>query len=149
MHDSTRALSTPEKIPHSIAMITAAFEHIGLNVSDKDAAVGWYVENLGLSVVRDVPGKMAFLADAGGIVILEIYSNENAGRLDFAATDPLAVHLAFEVDDPEEAARRLQEVGATVHDPPKRAGDDSMVMLRDPFGLALQLVHRGRRMRRE
>lgn len=130
-------------------MIEAYFEHFGINVTDKDQTIRWYVQNLGLRVVRDVPGKMAFLADAGGAVMLEVYQNPNADRLDYAATDPLAFHIAFEVEDPQDCARQLVDAGATVVDPFKRAGDDTMVMLRDPFGMALQLVHRGARMRRE
>ena len=129
-------------------MIDAHFEHFGINVADKKRATQWYVENLGLTVVRDVPEKMAFLADANGIVMLEVYHNPNAERLDYAATDPLAFHVAFEVADPKAAAEQLVEAGATIVDPFKRAGDDEMVMLRDPFGMALQLVHRGTQMRR-
>lgn len=128
-------------------MIQAAFEHFGLNVADKQQTVDWYVENLGLKVVRDVPGKMAFLADANGVVMLEVYRNSGAPQLAFSQTDALAFHMAFEVDDAAESAERLVQAGATIVDPFKRAGDDAMVMLRDPFGVALQLVQRGNPMR--
>ncbi len=128
-------------------MIKAAFEHVALNVPDRDAAVAWYVEHLGLHVVREVPGAMAFLADAGGTVVFELYNNENAGRIDFAATDPLALHVAFEVEDPRAAAEELVAAGATVAEKYKEVGDDSMIMLRDPYGVGLQLVRRGTRMR--
>ena len=106
-------------------MVNAAFEHIALNVRD----------------------KTAFLADAHGVVMMEVYSNPNAGQLDFAATDPLAVHVAFEVEDPAAAAEELVGAGASIHDPFKKAGDDTMVMLRDPFGIGLQLIKRGTTMR--
>jgi catechol 2,3-dioxygenase-like lactoylglutathione lyase family enzyme len=132
---------------HHAVMVNAAFEHIALNVRDKTAVVEWYVRHLGLQVVRDVPGKMAFLADAHGVVMMEVYSNPNAGQLDFAATDPLAVHVAFEVEDPAAAAEELVGAGASIHDPFKTAGDDTMVMLRDPFGIGLQLIRRGTPMR--
>lgn len=128
-------------------MINAAFEHLALNVSDKDRFVEWYVQNLGLRVVRDRPGKMAFLADCHGVVMMEVYSNPNAQQLDFPGVDPLAVHVAFEVDDPEKDAEQLVAAGASVHDPFKSAGDDTMVMLRDPFGVGLQLIKRGAPMR--
>ena len=128
-------------------MINAAFEHVALNVPDRDAFVRWYVDNVGLQVVRDIPGKMAFLADSQGVVMLEVYSNSNAQQLEFAATDPLAVHVAFEVDDPAAAAETLVAAGASIHDPFKTAGDDTMVMLRDPFGIGLQLIRRGSPMR--
>jgi catechol 2,3-dioxygenase-like lactoylglutathione lyase family enzyme len=128
-------------------MIQATFEHIALNVADKAAVVDWYTANLGLIVVRDVPGNMAFLADSNGVVVLEIYSNQAADRTDFTELGPLAFHLAFEVADPAAAARELEAAGARIEEPFKYAGDDSMVMLRDPFGLPLQLVHRGKPMR--
>ncbi len=128
-------------------MIEAAFEHVALNVPDRDSAVAWYVEHLGLHVVREIPGGMAFLADAGGTVVFELYNNENAGRIDFPATEPLALHIAFEVDDPRTAAEQLVAAGATVAEAYKEVGDDSMIMLRDPFGVGLQLVRRGTRMR--
>ncbi len=128
-------------------MINAAFEHLAVNVPDKGAFVDWYVANIGLKVVRDVPGKMVFLADTHGVVMMEVYSNPNAQQLDFARTDPLAVHVAFEVENPAADAETLVAAGASIHDPYKTAGEDSMVMLRDPFGLGLQLVKRGRPMR--
>jgi len=129
-------------------MINGAFEHIGINVADRDAVVGWYVENVGLTVVRDVPGKMAFLADSRGIVMLEVYSNPKVERLAFEETGALALHIAFEADDPEAAARELVEAGATVVDAYKTAGEDSLVMLRDPFGIPIQLIKRGARMQK-
>ncbi len=128
-------------------MIKAAFEHVALNVPDRDAAVAWYVEHLGLRVVREVPGAMAFLADADGTVVFELYNNRDAGRIDFPKTDTLALHIAFEVDDPRTAADELVAGGASVAEAYKEVGDDAMIMLRDPFGVGLQLVHRGTRMR--
>lgn len=129
-------------------MMNAFFEHVGINVADKAKTVNWYVTNIGLRVIRDVPGKMAFLADADGVVVLEVYQNPNAEMLRFEGADPLALHIGFEVEDPQVASEQLVTAGATIVDPIKQAGDDSMVMLRDPFGIAIQLVRRGARMRR-
>ena len=130
-------------------MMKATFEHIGVNVADKEAFTRWYTENLGVTVIRDVPGKMSFLADSEGQVIMEVYSNPDAPVLDFKETHFLTLHVAFEADDPENAARALVAAGARIVDPAKKAGEDILIMLKDPFGLSLQLIKRGTRMRRE
>ncbi len=52
-------------------------EHFACNVSDPAAMAAWYVEHLGMQVVRRVPTPpyMHFLADAAGRAVIEIYSN--------------------------------------------------------------------------
>ena len=52
-------------------------EHIALNVSDSVAIAAWYVEHLGMRIVRktDAPPHIHFLADAKGRVVIELYSN--------------------------------------------------------------------------
>jgi uncharacterized glyoxalase superfamily protein PhnB len=46
------------------------------------------------------------------------------------------------VRDVEAAAEDLLNAGATVEEAMKEVSGDQMIMLRDPFGLAIQLVHR-------
>lgn len=118
------------------------FEHFALNVADKSEAESWYTEHLGLSVVRSVPGNMSFLADSTGRVILEIYQKSETKVLPYADMHPLMMHVAFAVDDVEEEAKRLQAAGATLIDGPNVVKGDTLAMLRDPFGMALQLVQR-------
>ncbi len=51
-------------------------EHIACNVSDAVAVAAWYVEHLGMRVVRKVTtAHMHFLADAAGHGVIEVYSN--------------------------------------------------------------------------
>lgn len=118
------------------------FEHLALNVADRAAAERWYVENLGLIVVRSVPTAMSFLADRSGRVVFELYENRGRPLMDFHGTDPLTFHVAFVVDDVEAAARRLVDAGAKVAEPLKEVAGDRLIMLRDPFGMGLQLVNR-------
>jgi catechol 2,3-dioxygenase-like lactoylglutathione lyase family enzyme len=118
------------------------FEHFALNVADKSKAEQWYTEHLHLSVVRSVPGNMSFLADVTGRVILEIYQKSEAEVLPYAEMHPLMLHIAFSVDDVEEEVRRLQSAGATLVEGPSVVKGDLLAMLRDPFGLAIQLVKR-------
>ena len=52
-------------------------EHFACNVSDPVAMAAWYVEHLGMRVVRrvDSPQHIHFMADANGRVVIEIYNN--------------------------------------------------------------------------
>lgn len=120
-------------------------EHLALNVSDPLNLARWYVEHLGLTVKRrmmEAPWAH-FLADDSGTVMLEIYGNTDAPRLDFPALQPPALHLAFLSADLSADVRRLVTAGATiVADVHTLPSGDGFAMLRDPWGLPLQLVKR-------
>ena len=119
-------------------------EHVALLVADPAGMAHWYEENLGMRVVRtgDAPGHARFLADDAGASVLEIY----AGTLpvpDYAAVDPSLLHVAFAAADVETTRARLIAAGATpVGDMVLTAAGDRFAMLRDPWGLALQLASR-------
>ena len=107
----------------------------------------WYVKHFGLRVARHVggPAHTWFLADESGRTVLEIYSSAAAPIPDYAAMDPLLLHIAFVADDMEGARARLVAAGATL------AGEigttpagDHLAFLRDPWGLALQLATRSK-----
>ena len=119
-------------------------EHIAWNVSDPVAMAAWYVANLGMRVVRkiDTPPHIHFLADATGNVLIEIYSNPADPVPAYASMHPVRFHLAFAASDPDAAKTALLEAGATFVEE-QRLGDGSrLLMLRDPWGLALQLCTR-------
>ena len=119
-------------------------EHIAWNVSDPAAIAAWYVEHLGMRIVRQsaAPPYIHFLADARGRVVLELYSNVVDPVPDYAAMHPLRFHLAFATGDPDGAMTALLGAGATLVDD-RVVGDGSrLIMLRDPWGLALQLCRR-------
>jgi catechol 2,3-dioxygenase-like lactoylglutathione lyase family enzyme len=118
------------------------FEHFAINVLDKSAAEAWYTEHLGLSVAREIPGEMSFLSDSAGRVVVEVYEKEAAHVLPFEDLHPLTFHVAFAVDDLPAEAARLQEAGATLVEGPVNVRGDVLAMLKDPFGMAIQLVHR-------
>jgi uncharacterized glyoxalase superfamily protein PhnB len=61
--------------------------------------------------------------------------------------DPSLVHLAFVSPDPQADRDRLVAAGASIVEALLQtpAGDE-LVMLRDPWGLALQLVKRAKPM---
>ena len=119
-------------------------EHIAWNVSDPVAMAAWYVEHLGMRIARSVPTPphIHFLADAAGRVVVEIYSNPADPVPDYASMHPLRFHVAFAADDLDASRAALVAAGATFVDESSLPDGSRLVMLRDPWGLALQLVKR-------
>ncbi|GAA5020985.1 hypothetical protein GCM10011506_03640 [Marivirga lumbricoides] len=123
-------------------------EHFALNVKEPLAMTQWYVDNLGMTVVRQQEQSpyTTFLADTSGQMMIEIYNNDKAAIPDYAQQHPLIVHLAFVSENPDRDKERLLTAGA-VEVSNDRLGDGShLIMLRDPWGLAIQLCKRGKPM---
>jgi uncharacterized glyoxalase superfamily protein PhnB len=120
-------------------------EHIAWQVQDPPAVAAWYGQNFGFSIARKIETgpQTHFLADASKQIVVEIYNNPKAKQPDYASMDPLQLHLAFSVSDPQNECQRLIEAGATLADGLQTlANGDIVVMLRDPWGFAIQLVKR-------
>ena len=120
-------------------------EHVAFNVSDPVAMGRWYVEHLGMKVNRRTvePPYAHFLADDSGTVMIEIYGNDAAAVPDYAANDPLMLHLAFVSNDQAADVKRLVAAGATlIGEVVVAPNGDELAMLRDPWGFAIQLVKR-------
>lgn len=120
-------------------------EHIALQVKDPVAVAAWYIRHLGFRLARLAggPAQTHFLADGAGCVVLELYNNPAAPQPDYAAMDPLLLHVAFAVEDVEAVYHRLVGAGAlAVAEPTAQPSGDILAMLRDPFGLAIQLARR-------
>lgn len=119
-------------------------EHFSLNVEDPPAMAEWYVEHLGLRIVEQEkePPYMTFLTDDSGRVMLEIYRNPPDQVPDYRNMDFRVVHLAFVSENAEADKERLLKVGATVADELFTDDGSHMVMLRDPWGFAIQFWER-------
>jgi glyoxylase I family protein len=119
-------------------------EHLACNVSEPAAMAAWYVEHLGMRIVRRLPTPphIHFLADASGRVVMEIYCNAADPVPDYASMHPLRFHVAFAADDPDAARAALVAAGATFVDEQTLADGSRLLMLRDPWGLAVQLCKR-------
>lgn len=120
------------------------FEHFALNVPDTRAHAAWYVAHLGFTVARsrsDAPFTH-FLADKTGRTIVELYSNPNAAMPDYAAQHPLVFHLALATSDARAERTRLEKAGATLVVEEPQPDGSMLIMLRDPWGVALQLCQR-------
>ena len=120
-------------------------EHIAYCVKDPVRAAEWYVAHAGFRVTRKTgpPTHTHFLADAGGRVMIEIYNNAKVVVPDYAAMDPLILHLAFSLDDVDGTFERLRNAGAAPEgNPATLPNGDRIAMLRDPWGFPIQLVRR-------
>lgn len=120
-------------------------EHVAYQVPDPVALGEWYVEHLGLRIRRSqaAPPFARFLADDGDAVMLEVYHNPRVPQPDYRSIDALVLHLAFRTDDVAGTRDRLIAAGATPEgDVVVSEGGDHLAMLRDPWGLAIQLVRR-------
>lgn len=123
-------------------------EHVALLVADPPAMARWYVEHLGMHVVRrsdEAPGFARFLADAAGESVLETYASDVHPVPDYRGADPAVFHVAFSTGEIHATRDRLVAAGATpVGEITENAAGDRFAMLRDPWGLALQLADRAR-----
>jgi catechol 2,3-dioxygenase-like lactoylglutathione lyase family enzyme len=119
-------------------------EHVALNVPDPAAMAAWYVKNLGMRIVLQsaVPPFIHFIADAAGRSVIEIYGNTADPFPDYASMHPLRLHVAFATSDPDGSRDALVAAGASFVDDMTRDDGTRLVMLRDPWGLALQLCKR-------
>ena len=119
-------------------------EHLALNVIDPVAMATWYVEHLGLTTVRQVEDApyTHFLADSTGTILLEIYNNPPDQVPPYAEMDPLLLHVAFVSVDPEAGMVALLAAGATLVEDLRLDDGSHLAMLRDPWGLAIQLCKR-------
>jgi glyoxylase I family protein len=120
-------------------------EHAAFLVSDPVAMASWYREHLGMKVVRSTgaPSFTHFLADSVGSVMIEVYRNDHLAIPDYRSFDPLVVHVAFAADDLEQARTRLLRAGATAEgEITVSPNGDQLAMLRDPWGLPVQLARR-------
>jgi catechol 2,3-dioxygenase-like lactoylglutathione lyase family enzyme len=126
------------------AMAGLAFEHLAINVADPVAVAAWYVAHLGMEIVRrgDAPVHMHFLVDASRRAMIEIYCNAAAPTDAYRDMHPAQLHVAFTSADPEADTARLVAAGAMLVEHLHGADGSHLVMLRDPWGLPLQLARR-------
>ena len=120
-------------------------EHVAIAMPDPAATAAWYVEHLGFTVVRasDAPPYAHFLAPPGGGSLLEIFRDAATAPLEHGDVDPMQSHLAFAVEDIEAETARLVAAGAAPGGPVTRTpAGDAYAIVRDPWGVPLQLITR-------
>ena len=127
----------------------AGLEHIGFNVNAPVEQAAWFCEHLGMTVARKFgpPQFGHFLADARGGMMLEFYHNAAMPVPDYAALLPMSFHVAFQVDDVASTREKLLRAGASAEGDITRNSDgDQIALVRNPWGLTVQLVKRAQRM---
>ncbi len=120
-------------------------EHFALNVADPTAMALWYEEHLGMKTVRKMEQApfTHFIADNSGRIMIEIYNNPADSVPSYDDMDPLIVHLAFVSENPDADKEKLLAAGATFVSDNQFDDGTHLLMLRDPWGLAIQFCKRG------
>jgi catechol 2,3-dioxygenase-like lactoylglutathione lyase family enzyme len=122
------------------------FEHLALNVPDPQSMTNWYFENMGMKVIRKgtPPTYTNFIADAGSNMMMEVFHNAAFPMLDLSKVPHLALHFAFTLDDVRSQRTNLIGAGATLAEELRETNSgDQVLVLRDPWGLAIQFIKRG------
>ncbi|MGY6647371.1 VOC family protein [Wenyingzhuangia sp. IMCC45574] len=119
-------------------------EHFAINVPEPVEMAEWYVANLGMKITLQEKKApfMTFLADNSGRVMIEIYRHETADIPNYKELNPLIVHLAFVTETIDKDRDRLIEAGATLYYDTILEDGSHLVMLQDPWGVAIQLCKR-------
>lgn len=120
-------------------------EHVALNVREPRAMAQWYVANLDMRIVRsgEEPPYITFLAAADGGAMIELYANPEGEFLAYGGLHALAFHIALAVPDVGAVRERLLGAGATADGEIRTTvKGDQLAIVRDPWGLAIQLVKR-------
>jgi glyoxylase I family protein len=120
-------------------------EHVALNVLEPAKVARWYVEHLGMRLVRSSSESpyIHFVADSMGSSVIELYCNPLAAVPDYAAMHPVTLHLALVVEDMPAERARLLAAGATAEgEIATMPNGDQLAFVRDPWGVTLQLAQR-------
>lgn len=121
-------------------------EHIALNVSNPPEIAKWYVQNLGMEIVSQQASApfTHFLADDSGRVMIEMYNRPPDAVPDYFGINHLNLHLAFVSEEPEQDRTRLEAAGATHVEDLRPTEGTLLVMMRDPWGVPIQLCRRAK-----
>lgn len=132
-----------------LLLLKMKIEHLALNIEDPVALAKWYCENLGFTILKEMNTSpfAHFIADSSKNIMLEIFCLPDRKVTDYRAVDPAVMHLGFQVKGIEGEYEKLVSAGATVVSGiTVLKNSDKVVMLRDPWGLPIQLVERKERM---
>ncbi len=125
--------------------IQTRLEHIAFNVENPDEMAAWYTRNLRMVIKLSLnsPKKVRFIADRGDNIMFELYRDPDRPFYNFEQLDPLTFHIAFSVKEIDSIRDRLKDAGAVVVSPISTTTlGDQICMLRDPWGVSLQIIQR-------
>lgn len=117
--------------------------HTMVRVNDVDASLAFYVDALGLELLRRYDN------DAGRFSLIFLAApGDNQAQVELTYNwDPETLeggrnfgHLAYEVDDIYALCAHLQEQGVVINRPPR---DGRMAFVRSPDNISVELLQRG------
>lgn len=120
------------------------YDHVAFQVSSMDAAIEFYVQKLGFTLLsRDVNAQegeaYAFLALDD--LRLELIQNLRHDYQQPEVEPPYCPHLAIETDDMEQAVARLRERGVPIiRGPLVIEGEETWVYFADPDHNVLEYI---------
>jgi catechol 2,3-dioxygenase-like lactoylglutathione lyase family enzyme len=119
-------------------------EHIAFNVPDARAKAKWFVENLGMKIVKEsgAPNFGLFMIDPTGNMMVELYQNIDYPMLDFHNLSYNSMHFAFMVNNLSAVKKKLLSNGASFEVEETTPAGDKVLMLRDPWGQPIQFIER-------
>jgi len=118
--------------------------HTRMRVSDMDQTIAFYKDILGLEVLERKTSPrgshLAFLAVPNSEELIELCSFPPSGPVKVQED---LIHLAFEVDNLDDAIHALQAKGIKITDGPTRSSSGSRFIFIDaPDGYEIELIER-------
>ena len=124
--------------------------HTMIRISDIDASLRFFCDGLGLSEVRRYDSESGRFT----LIFLAATDDMDAARTQKAPLIELTYnwdpedytggrnfgHLAYRVDDIYALCTRLQDLGITIHRPPR---DGHMAFIKSPDGISIELLQSG------
>jgi methylmalonyl-CoA/ethylmalonyl-CoA epimerase len=141
--------------PVLASALVTALDHVGVAVSDLDAAIAWYHDHLGMIVLHeeineDQGIREAMLSVRGAPVgsaqvqLMAPIDDSSAIAKFLDKRGPGLQQLAYRVSDLDQLATRLQEQGVRLlYDVPRRGTSDSRINFihpKDAGGVLIELV---------
>lgn len=128
---------------HKEKLAPLQFEHLRINVVDKEVTAKWYVDNLGLEIIPSKSKEFVYVADKDHNFMLELSSIPNIKNSYFDVHLD-GFHLAFEGHKSIKAVAEKMLANGGKQDGvlyTNKIGDYVM-NVRDPNGFDTQLLHR-------
>lgn len=122
-------------------MVKAKFDYTGIGVRDLNRSIKFYTEKFGMQFlgrykIKETNGEIADLKSPDGNQKLEL--NWYANRAEYKNGDEVD-HLAFEVEDVDEALIELRSQGVEVAMEPFNEGNGRLAFVKDPDGIWIEL----------
>ncbi len=126
-----------------------SLEHVAVAYRDTDAAAKWYCDVLGFEIALKFNNagsdiNIYFIQDPAGTGFIEIIPMPVGDDSQLSDIPTSHVHLAFNVENMDEAIASLEANGVQIEGPPAKSGENILLFFRDPEGAPLQFVQRAK-----